>query len=182
VARRPLERERVSLDGGRRTTQLMRDSLGVMAKHITGSASISLSVKIAPAAPPWTYFGVAESMIPGIRVLANPPTPGSVPLALVAGHTLECLLKAYLSRKGDDRRLKKADVRHDLEALWAMAFSEGLSIPASPPNWVTCLAHVHREPYHLRYSTGIHGIVLPSPKPMVADLASLLDIVRAQLR
>ncbi len=28
VARRPLEREGVSLDGGRRTTQLMRDSLG----------------------------------------------------------------------------------------------------------------------------------------------------------
>jgi hypothetical protein len=27
VARRPLERERISLDGGRRTTQLMRDSL-----------------------------------------------------------------------------------------------------------------------------------------------------------
>jgi Domain of unknown function (DUF4431) len=28
VARRPLDRERVYLDGGRRTTQLMRDSLG----------------------------------------------------------------------------------------------------------------------------------------------------------
>ena len=28
MARRPLERERVYLDGGRRTTQLMRDSLG----------------------------------------------------------------------------------------------------------------------------------------------------------
>ena len=30
MARRPLERERISLDGGRRTTQLMRDSLGSM--------------------------------------------------------------------------------------------------------------------------------------------------------
>jgi len=28
VARRPLEREQICLDGGRRTTQLMRDSLG----------------------------------------------------------------------------------------------------------------------------------------------------------
>ena len=28
MARRPLEREQVCLDGGRRTTQLMRDSLG----------------------------------------------------------------------------------------------------------------------------------------------------------
>jgi hypothetical protein len=28
VARRPLEREGIYLDGGRRTTQLMRDSLG----------------------------------------------------------------------------------------------------------------------------------------------------------
>jgi len=31
VARRPLERERIYLDGGRRTTQLMRDSLGITA-------------------------------------------------------------------------------------------------------------------------------------------------------
>ena len=30
MARRPLERDGVSLDGGRRTTQLMRDSLGAM--------------------------------------------------------------------------------------------------------------------------------------------------------
>jgi len=33
VARRPLERERIDLDGGRRTTQLMRDSLGRRRKH-----------------------------------------------------------------------------------------------------------------------------------------------------
>jgi hypothetical protein len=35
VARRPLEREWVYLDGGRRTTQLMRDSLGIRPEHLT---------------------------------------------------------------------------------------------------------------------------------------------------
>ena len=33
MARRPLETERVCLDGGRRTTQLMRDSLGSKCMH-----------------------------------------------------------------------------------------------------------------------------------------------------
>jgi hypothetical protein len=35
VARRPLERERISLDGGRRTTQLMRHSLGSGSEFLT---------------------------------------------------------------------------------------------------------------------------------------------------
>jgi len=34
VARRPLEEEEVCLDGGRRTTQLMRDSLGGALTHL----------------------------------------------------------------------------------------------------------------------------------------------------
>jgi hypothetical protein len=44
VARRPLERERVCLDGGRRTTQLMRDSLGSRdtALHYTSMRSLTV--------------------------------------------------------------------------------------------------------------------------------------------
>ena len=44
VARRPLEREPVYLDGGRRTTQLMRDSLGSRMTELRVNALKSLAV------------------------------------------------------------------------------------------------------------------------------------------
>jgi len=150
---------------------------------ITGTASITLSpVTIVPAAPPHTYLGVAESMMPGVKVLAAASPFPALALALVAAHVLECLLKAYLSRHGSDDALKNPDVRHDLEALWAMAFEQGLRIPRSPPDWVACLSGLHKSPYYLRYSTGVHGIVSPGAEPMTSELAALLEIVRAQLR
>jgi hypothetical protein len=56
-------------------------------------------VSIAKPVPPETYFGVAESMIASVNVLAKHGIAG-LALALVAAHTLECALKAYLSRDG----------------------------------------------------------------------------------
>ena len=43
MARRPLERERAYLDGGRRTTQLMRDSLGGMPRRLQGNHPVGLA-------------------------------------------------------------------------------------------------------------------------------------------
>ena len=42
MARRPLEKEGLYLDGGRRTTQLMRDSLGSMSTDLTQFAMLTL--------------------------------------------------------------------------------------------------------------------------------------------
>ena len=149
---------------------------------ITGTASITLQpVTIAPAAPPHTYFGVAQSMMAGVKVLAAASPPPALALALVAAHVLECLLKAYLSRDGSDAALKSPDVRHDLNALWAMAFAQGLPVPEAPPSWVDCLSGLHKSPYYLRYSTGVHGIVSPGAEPMTSELAALLETVRGQL-
>jgi len=48
VARRPLEREGVYLDGGRRTTQLMRDSLGGATGPMTNNkASLARTLFVA---------------------------------------------------------------------------------------------------------------------------------------
>ena len=70
---------------------------------ITGTASIALQpVTIEPAALSHTYFGVAQSMMPGVKVLAAASPTSALALALVAAHVLECLLKAYLSRDGSD--------------------------------------------------------------------------------
>jgi len=150
---------------------------------ITGTGSLrSQPATIAPAAPPHTYFGVAQSMMPGVKVLAAASPPSPLALALVAAHVLECLLKAYLSRNGSDAALKKSKVRHDLNALWAMAFAQGLRVPESPPSWADCLSGLHKDPYYLRYSKGVHGIVSPGAEPMTSELAALVEIVRGQLR
>ena len=119
-------------------------------------------------------------MLPGVRILAAASPLPALPLALVSAHVLECMLKAYLSKSGDDLRLKQSDIRHNLNALWSLANSEGLNIPNQPPQWVECLSHLHKSPYYLRYSTGVHGLSTPAPEPMTAELAALLEQVRLQ--
>jgi len=121
-------------------------------------------------------------MMPGVKVLAVVSPPSPLALSLVAAHVLECLLKAYLSRNGSDAALRDPTVRHDLNALWAMAFAQGLRVPQSPPSWVDCLSGLHKWPYYVRYSTGVHGIVSPGAEPMTSELAALVGIVREQLK
>jgi hypothetical protein len=48
-----------------------------------------------------------------------------MPITLICAHTLECALKAFLSRGGDDARLKNPKLRHNLEELWRLAAAEG---------------------------------------------------------
>lgn len=151
-------------------------------KPITGTAAITEAPDIvAPAAPPHTYLGVAGSLLSGVRVLAAATPPPALPLAMLSAHVLECILKAYLSRNGDDSHVKHPDVRHNLNALWSLAASQGLSIPPAPPAWVACLSHLHDSPYYLRYSKGVHGVVSPAAEPMATELAALLEQVRKQV-
>lgn len=151
-------------------------------KPIVGNGSATLAPLTArPAGPPHTYLGIAYAMLPGVCVLATASPLPALPLAMVSAHVLECALKAYLSRSGDDARLKRANIRHDLKELWLLAFSEGLSIQPHPPQWVDCLSHLHNRPYFLRYSTGVHGMQTPAPEPMATELAALVEQVRRQL-
>jgi hypothetical protein len=120
-------------------------------------------------------------MLPGVKILAASSPCPALALSLVAAHVLECLLKAYLSRSGSDEALKKKDARHDLEVLWTMAHADGLGVTKAPPDWVVGLAETHRSPYYLRYSTGVHGIVLLGSEPMTSELEALLEVVRSQL-
>lgn len=155
----------------------------IVMEPITGTISITLQdFVIARPAPPNTYFGVAQSLMPGVKALAVASPLPVLALALVAAHILECLLKAYLSKNGSDTVVQDHNVRHNLNAMWAMAYAQGLDIPESPPSWVDCLSGLHKPPYHLRYSTGVHGIVSPGAEPITSELAALLELVREQLR
>lgn len=151
-----------------------------MSTTITASASITIDpVRLLPPAPPHTYLGIAHSMINGVRILANASPTSGPALALVAGHVLECTLKAYLSREGDDSAVKNdRAVRHDVAKLWSMAHSQGLRVPLDMPSWAATLALVHGAPFYLRYSTGVHGIVVPASEPMASELQALLALVQ----
>jgi hypothetical protein len=147
-------------------------------QRIIGTVSgILADVTIEPPGPPWTYFGVAQSMMPGVKTLAA-ASPCPLALALVAAHVLEFALKAYLSRDGSDDGLK----HHDLNKLWRMAVDQGLRIDPSPPLWADHLSVLHNTPFRLRYSEHVHGIVSPGPEPMTSDLDEFLETVRGQLR
>lgn len=158
-------------------------TLGVAPMNqVTGSAAVTLApVTVLPAGPSHTYLGVATNFVPAIRMLAQASPSPALPLAMLCAHTLECILKAYLSRDGDDRAVKTPDVRHNLTALWSLAGAQGLDLPTVPPEWVLCLSGLHASPYYLRYSTGVHGIVSPAAEPMASELAALLEHVRGKL-
>lgn len=136
---------------------------------------------IAPPTPPLAYFGIARSLMSGINLLAQNPAACGLALPMLCAHALECLLKAYLSRSGEDRELRTKDVRHNISRLWAMAFSEGLEVSEKAPAWVDRLSEVHDAPYCLRYSTNVHGIVTPGVEPMVTELNALLVAVKKRL-
>lgn len=153
-----------------------------MNSHVTGSADITAApATIAPAEPPHTYLGVARLLLQGARPLCTPDPPCTLPLAFLCAQVAECALKASLSRSGDDRRLKEKDLRHNLEALWTLAHSEGLAVNSAPPSWLQMLSHLHDRPYYIRYSTGVHGLVTPGPEPMCTDLEQLVALVERQL-
>lgn len=153
-----------------------------MSVTISGAGSITLGeLRVASPSPPHTYLGVAQSLAPGVEVLADSAQGVAIPLCLLAAHQAECILKAYLSRSGDDAPLKHQDIRHNLVKLWLEAASQGLAISSAPPDWLVRLGELHDKPYYLRYSTGVHGIVSPNPKEISLGLRDLLATVERSL-
>jgi hypothetical protein len=150
---------------------------------ITGKAAITLGpVTLAAAGPPHTYLGVADSLLPAVRILASSDERPAIPIAMLSAHALECILKGYISRGGDDSSVRCAKVWHNLNALWSLAVADGLHVPSKPPDWVNRLSDLHDRPFYLRYSEKVHGIVTPAVEPMARELAEILKQVRNQLQ
>jgi hypothetical protein len=100
---------------------------------------------------------------------------------MLSAHALECILKGYISRGGDDSSVRCPKVWHNLNALWSLAVADGLDVPSKAPDWVGRLSDLHNRPFYLRYSTGVHGIVSPAPEPMATELAAILEQVQNQV-
>ncbi len=149
-----------------------------MLPPITGNANlVEASDVIAAPGPPHNYIGVARAVGEGVVLLAkfNPRT--SIPVCLLAAHQAECLLKAFLTRSGSDAAVRAPDIMHNLEKLWATAAADGLAVCIPPPAWLTRPSDLHNRPNHLRYFTGVHGIVTPPVEDIVAGLAALAEAV-----
>ncbi len=149
---------------------------------ITGTGAITAQCSsIALAAPPHIYLGMSRQLANAIRPLISSGPSCAVALAFVCAQTLECALKAYLSRSGNDSRLKQAPLRHNLEQLWLLAEAEGLQLMNPTPSWVSRLSSLHDKPYFLRYSTGVHGMVSPATEPICTHIEQIVELVGRSL-
>jgi hypothetical protein len=135
---------------------------------------------LAKPQPPFTYMAVANLLMPGIRTLAtHGDLPAqALPLAMLCAHTLECALKAFLSRNGDDTRLRNKSIRHNISKLWEEASNNGLPTPM--PTWAKVLSEIHDEPYHLRYPK-VHALGTPAAQPMADELGQILLLIETKL-
>ncbi len=151
---------------------------------ITGTGALTAQdASIAPAAPPHTYLGISRQLANAIQPLISSGPSCSFALAFVCAQTLECALKAYLSRSGDDSRVKEPAIRHNLEELWHLAEAEGLQLMQPTPSWVSQLSSLHDgRKFLLRYSTGVHGMVSPATEPMCIDIEQIVELVGLSCR
>ena len=106
------------------------------------------------------------------------PTTARLASGMLAGHALECALKAHLAGVGvSENKLRK--LGHDLEALWTRAQSSGLAIDPQVPSWCSVLNQTYSRPHLIRYPMKIHGIQTPHVDDMMAGVRAVLEIVES---
>jgi hypothetical protein len=146
---------------------------------ITAHGSVVLSLRVAPVTPAAAFLGAAEALLSGVQPLASSLPRTAWPLTFLAGQVVECLLKAYLAKRGvREEELKQRSVRHNLLKLWSQAVSHGLSFAPRDPIWLQRLSELHNGPYVIRYPMGLNGVVLPQCAEMARDLPILVRAVR----
>jgi hypothetical protein len=134
------------------------------------------------------YMIVARDLVKGVEALSfYAPNVSPRACALIAAQALECLLKAFLWRKTENRgHMKSPSLQHNLEGLWTMAANDGLTIPPVPPDWVKRLSSGHGPNFYFRYQQGINRTVVnggstPELVPMNQELNGLLELVALEI-
>lgn len=131
---------------------------------------------------------VARDLLQSIVALSIVDNISSRGCALIAAHTLECTLKAFLCYKGKNKEIRDSGVRHNLIALWDMVHNESpLIIPKSQPDWVRILSVGHGPNFYFRYQEGeekniVHGGQTPALIPMASELKLLFEKVEASIK
>ena len=149
--------------------------------HVAKPLELKGMVTIAVPGPPNSYLAAGRNLAKGLQPLAAAGRDCVAALALLAGQVSECALKAYLSRTGDDKRLKSPALQHKLVALWTLAHAEGLSVSSTPPEWLEHLGSLHGPPYPLRYISGNLLLAFPASEALVAKVLALLEVCASGL-
>ena len=106
---------------------------------------------------------------------------GVRPFAILAAHSVELALKAFLRHRGrSDDQLRA--MGHNLLDAWSAASDAGLAIGADVPSWVQSLNSVHDQPFFGRYPPANSGLVTPNARQLEFHLTELLEIVARTCR
>ena len=134
------------------------------------------------------YMIVARDLLQGVEALATLQNISSRGCALIAAHALECALKAFLWHKGKKNEIREHKVRHDLVALWDMAYKvKILCIQEEPPDWCKILSVGHGPNFYFRYQEGeektvVNGGQTPLLIPMAIELKKLIEMVELAIK
>lgn len=137
--------------------------------------------EMVPPSEEESYFIVAKKLYAGVETLSNFYSGVELPYSLLAGHSLECALKAYLSCAGIDQKELKKEFGHNLEKLWSMANKKGMAISSEPSNWCVTLNSAHDKPYLFRYPMQLNGMGFPNPQETIKGLKHILSLVEASI-
>ena len=171
-------------------------STGLMTKETDDLISANATVPCAYISQPTegeSYIVVARDLFQGVEALSTQQSISPRACALIAAHTLECTLKAFLWHKGKKAEIRTIKVRHDIAALWDLAYKERtLNLPDVMPDWVEILASGHGPNFYFRYQEGkkdqegnktiVHGGQIPALIPMAVELSKLIEMVKNSIK
>jgi hypothetical protein len=159
-------------------------------KPMCNSGKVNIELPALRMVPPTqldAYLIVARDLLQGVEALSNIKIHPRA-CALLAAHTLECALKAFLWHKGKTEEIRKPKIRHNLKALWDMSYNEKtLNIPKNPPDWVLILSEGHGPNFYFRYQEGEQKIVVnggqtPALIPMANALKELVKEIEIAIK
>ena len=147
--------------------------------HATGDLRAG-SARLGVTSAASQFITAARDFREGVDAVANSTRLWRVG-AFLAGQSLECALKAYLSHDGVTEEKLKNEYAHHLGKAWREAAKRGLGIQEDPPQWCVLLDYVHDRPFPLRYPSELNGYRLPNGQRLADELTRLIDAVAAAL-
>ena len=116
---------------------------------------------------------MAREFLAVLEVLAEHPGAALSVWVYLAAQTLECALKAYVTKLGLPAPVRRKG--HDLINLWRTAAEASaaapvkLSISARPPEWCVMLNVFHEYPFLDRYP-GVYGLAVKTKRTQLAKV------------
>ena len=131
---------------------------------------------------PTTLLRTAREYNEALSVLLDSKSkPFAKVICLLAGHSVEVGLKAFLMHAGWDERRLKNNVNHNLVRAWNCAHTEGLGIAETPPLWCTTLSSAHDVPFLNRYPKTNVALVINDMRKLSRHIDELLTVIEAEI-